>query len=283
MTERTLLLVDDDENVAASLMRLLRRDGYKILRANGGAEGLEMLASNEIGVIISDQRMPGMTGVEFLSRVKEDYPDTIRIVLSGYTELNSVTDAINRGAIYKFLTKPWDDNLLRVNVEEAFLRYEMKLENIRLGKEVQTANDELLRINRVLEQRVEEKTHEAMLKLDALLVSQEILEHLPVAIIGVGEDGLIAVANNMARQIFDAEGNQPFLGEAATDVLPPKILNFVPTEEFEPMVKKLRLANGQEINFWSINVVKLSQSKGKVFVIDPVTNSDHLQPDQREL
>ena len=105
--ERTLLLVDDEENIVRSLKRLLRRDGYNILTANSGKEGLEVLNDDNVGVIISDQRMPEMNGTEFLSQVKVLHPDTIRIVLSGYTDLNSVTDAINDGAIFKFLTKPW--------------------------------------------------------------------------------------------------------------------------------------------------------------------------------
>jgi DNA-binding NtrC family response regulator len=136
MMGRTLLLVDDEENITSALVRLLRRDGYNILRANSGEAGLALLAQNEVGVIISDQRMPGMTGVELLGKVRELYPDTVRVVLSGYTELNTVTDAINRGAVYKFLTKPWEDELLRANVEEAFQRYEMKMENIRLAREL---------------------------------------------------------------------------------------------------------------------------------------------------
>ena len=130
---RHLLLVDDEENILTSLRRMLRRDGYTIHTASSGDEGLAILAREPVGVIISDQRMPGMNGSEFLSKVKECYPDTIRIVLSGYTELNSITDAINRGAIYKFLTKPWDDELLRGHVAEAFSRFEMKSENQRLA------------------------------------------------------------------------------------------------------------------------------------------------------
>ena len=84
---RTLLLVDDEDNIVASLKRLVRRDGYTILTANGGAQALQRLAENEVDVIVSDQRMPGMTGVEFLRRAKELYPETVRMVLSGYTEL----------------------------------------------------------------------------------------------------------------------------------------------------------------------------------------------------
>ena len=118
--KRTLLLVDDEASILTSLRRLLRKDGYEILFGNGGEEGLALLAQHPVDVILSDQRMPNMTGVEFLRRVKIAYPDTVRMVLSGYTELQSITDAINEGAIYKFLTKPWDDEQLRANIAEAF-------------------------------------------------------------------------------------------------------------------------------------------------------------------
>jgi len=123
---RTLLLVDDEPHILSALTRLLRRDGYRILTATSAAEGLELLALNDVQVIVSDQRMPEMSGTEFLGRVKEMHPNTIRIVLSGYTELRSITDAINHGAIYKFLTKPWDDELLRENIREAFVHCENK-------------------------------------------------------------------------------------------------------------------------------------------------------------
>ena len=111
---RTLLLVDDEENILSALKRLLRRDGYHIVTAlRRGRRPAAHWPRHEVDVIISDQRMPGMTGVEFLRRAKELYPDTIRMVLSGYTELQSIIDAVNEGAIYKFLTKPWDDERLR--------------------------------------------------------------------------------------------------------------------------------------------------------------------------
>jgi CheY-like chemotaxis protein len=121
--ERTLLLVDDEPDILNSLKRLLRRSGYRILTAGSAAEGLELLALNDVQVIVSDQRMPIMSGSEFLSRVKSLYPDTMRIVLSGYTELAALTDAINRGAIYKFITKPWDDDELREVIREAFITH----------------------------------------------------------------------------------------------------------------------------------------------------------------
>jgi diguanylate cyclase (GGDEF)-like protein/PAS domain S-box-containing protein len=116
----SLLLVDDEPNVLNSLRRLFRREGYRILTAASGAEALETLALQPVQVIVSDQRMPGMSGVEFLSKVKELYPETIRISLSGYSEISTVTDAINKGAIWKYITKPWDDETLLQEVRNAF-------------------------------------------------------------------------------------------------------------------------------------------------------------------
>jgi len=116
----TLLLVDDEENILSALHRLLRRDGYRILKATGAAQAFELLATNQVQVILSDQRMPEMSGTEFLSQVKQIYPETVRMVLSGYSDLSTITEGINRGAIYKFLTKPWSDDELRVQVRDAF-------------------------------------------------------------------------------------------------------------------------------------------------------------------
>lgn len=116
----TLLLLDDEANILRALVRVLRRDGYHILTADSANRAFELLAEHPVQVIISDQRMPDMTGTEFLRRVKDIYPDTIRMVLSGYTDLKSVTEAINRGAIYKFMTKPWSDHELRETVAGAF-------------------------------------------------------------------------------------------------------------------------------------------------------------------
>lgn len=273
--ERTLLLVDDEENITAALVRLLRVDGYHILRANSGQEGLALLAQNQVGVIISDQRMPGMNGVEFLGKVKELFPDTVRIVLSGYTELNSVTDAINRGAVYKFLTKPWEDDLLRANVEEAFQRHEMKMENARLSQELQQANLDLHDINRRLEQRVIEKTYEVMRNMQVLKVAQEVLEDLPVAVIGIGDDGVIAIANRSAHRLFSAGGTLPLLGEVAEDAIPAALHNCACGKSGKKHA--LQLAEGRTANCWCCPMGENSSSKGVVLVIDADTSTANNQ------
>lgn len=217
-----MLLVDDEENILSALTRLLRRDGYQILRGNSGKAGLDLLKDNAVGVIISDQRMPEMTGVEFLGKVKELYPDTVRIVLSGYTELKSVTDAINEGAIFKFLTKPWDDELLRAHVRDAFAHFELKHENERLTQELRTANTQLAQINDTLAHRVEQKTQDAVFSLSVLQIAQDVMEYLPMAVIGIAKDGMVIVANRLAQQWLTASA---FIGQQIETVISAEILD----------------------------------------------------------
>jgi DNA-binding NtrC family response regulator len=117
-------VVDDEPSILSSIRRVLRGQSYRVLTANSALEALEILARDEVQVILSDQRMPQMSGTEFLARVKLLHPDTVRLVISGYTQLDSVIDAVNQGSIYKFLTKPWDEEQLREHLREAFAYYE---------------------------------------------------------------------------------------------------------------------------------------------------------------
>ncbi|MDK9704152.1 MAG: response regulator [Sulfuritalea sp.] len=121
--DATLLLVDDEPSVLSSLKRLLRRENYNILTANSGEGALALLAEHEVRVILTDQRMPGMSGSELLARVRKMHPRTVRMVLSGYTGLDSLTEAINLGEIYKFIAKPWDEADLIGAVRDAFRHY----------------------------------------------------------------------------------------------------------------------------------------------------------------
>jgi len=117
--QNTILIVDDEINIASALKRILRREGYNILSAESPAEGFSLLAQHPVQLVISDQRMPDMTGTEFLSLVKSLYPETVRMVLSAYSEIATVTDAINKGAAYRFLTKPWNDEQMKEEIRGA--------------------------------------------------------------------------------------------------------------------------------------------------------------------
>lgn len=127
-SRQTVLIVDDDPVVVVLLSRLLEQDNYKVLSANSARAGLELLATHPVEVVVSDQVMPEMDGIEFLSRVKELHPETVRIILTGHVEPETITKAVNRGWIYKFISKPWDDKDLLAQVREAFTRHH------RLGK-----------------------------------------------------------------------------------------------------------------------------------------------------
>ena len=216
--QATLLLVDDEPNIVAALKRLLRRDGYNILTANSGAEGLEVLASNRVDVIISDQRMPGMTGVDFLRAAKINYPDTIRIVLSGYTELQSVTDAINEGAVYRFLTKPWDDEQLREHIHKAFEHKGLLEENRQLDIKIRRANQELVAANRHLGEVLDKTREQVERDSTSLGIVREALQHMPLPVIGVDDEGLMAFVNIAAQQLFADAG--PLLGTELACALP---------------------------------------------------------------
>ena len=218
--ERTLLLVDDEPNIVSSLKRLFRRDGYRIVTANSGAEGLERMAEYEVDVVLSDQRMPGMTGVEFLRRAKELYPATVRMVLSGYTELQSITDAINEGAIYRFLTKPWDDEQLRKHVQEAFLQKVLVDENRQLSDEARKANEELALVNGRLERVLAAQQQRIQVEEVRAANARDMLDLLPVPVLGIDPHGMLGLVNREAQDLF---GPGLLLGQQARDVLPPPL------------------------------------------------------------
>jgi response regulator RpfG family c-di-GMP phosphodiesterase len=119
MSPHSILFVDDEQNVLSSLCRLFRKENYEVITANSGGEALEKMASKPVDIIISDQRMPLMTGVELLSEIKEKYPSTIRMVLSGYSEIKEIISAVNEGGICRFITKPWNDEQLKAAVRLA--------------------------------------------------------------------------------------------------------------------------------------------------------------------
>jgi diguanylate cyclase (GGDEF)-like protein/PAS domain S-box-containing protein len=122
----TLLMLDDEENILRALSRMLRRDGYQILLASRVQDAFELLAKHKVQVILCDQHMPQMKGAEFFSQVKTLYPDAVRIVLSGCTDQRTVTEAVNQGGIYKFLSKPWEDEEIRIVIAQAFQEYQAR-------------------------------------------------------------------------------------------------------------------------------------------------------------
>lgn len=187
-----ILCVDDERNVLRALERIFLDDDYEIVIAGSGDEGLQaMEESGPFQVVISDYRMPVMNGVEFLRAVYERWPETVRIVLSGYADAASIVSAINEGHIYKFIPKPWNDDELRVTIQNCLERYFLQKKNRELLEQLANANQ-------ALEEKVQQRTEQLELRNRALEFSQNLLGNLPVGVVGIDENGMIVYCNDIA-------------------------------------------------------------------------------------
>ncbi|MFH1490824.1 MAG: HD domain-containing phosphohydrolase [Pseudomonadota bacterium] len=160
MVNRSLLIVDDDRNVISSLRRELRSEDYEIFSANSGTAGLAMIDSLDIGVVLSDQMMPGMDGITFLKELERRKPDVVRTLLTGNGSLENAMAAINDSHIFSYLTKPWSSEGLKGTIAKAFEHYNLVIENKRLQELNEKQNLELKRLNADLEGRIQKRTRQ---------------------------------------------------------------------------------------------------------------------------
>ncbi|HVK93348.1 MAG TPA: HD domain-containing phosphohydrolase [Noviherbaspirillum sp.] len=171
-----ILCVDDEPNILSALRRLFRPLGYEVIVAESGHAGLQMLETQKVDIVISDMRMPEMDGTQFLEAVRARWPDTIRMLLTGYADIQMILGAINRGEIYRYVTKPWDDNDILLIIRHALERKGLEDEKRRLEALTQAQNDELKELNADLESKVVKRTAELRKVHDDLLVSHEKLK-----------------------------------------------------------------------------------------------------------
>jgi putative nucleotidyltransferase with HDIG domain len=155
-----VLFVDDEVNILKSLARLFRAEPVRVLTASSAPEALALLGSEPVQVVVSDQRMPGTTGVKLLAQVRERRPDVVRILLTGHTEIGVAIEAINHGEIFRLLTKPWNDDELRATVRQALADCAIRAEVVRLNALTQAQNASLQEMNQLLERKVAERTSE---------------------------------------------------------------------------------------------------------------------------
>ncbi|MDX9715606.1 MAG: response regulator [Dissulfurispiraceae bacterium] len=157
-TKPNILFVDDEQHILSSLKRLFIDEPYSVFTADSGAEALEVVKTVRFAVIVSDQRMPRMSGFEFLEKAKQIQPDTVRMVLTGYADINAAINAINIGGASRYLTKPWDDNEIILIVRDAAEKYNLIIENKRLTDLTLQQNEELKKWNTELEHYVQQQT-----------------------------------------------------------------------------------------------------------------------------
>jgi response regulator RpfG family c-di-GMP phosphodiesterase len=154
----TVLCVDDEPNILSSLRRLFRPCGYRVLVAESGAQGLEVLRAEPVDLVISDMRMPHMDGAQFLKAVREGWPDVVRILLTGYADVSSTIEAINQGQIYRYITKPWTDDDMVLTVRQALETRALQRDKERLEALTREQNESLRQLNESLEAKVQERT-----------------------------------------------------------------------------------------------------------------------------
>ncbi|WP_369602017.1 HD domain-containing phosphohydrolase [Hahella sp. SMD15-11] len=173
-----VLLVDDEANILSSLRRLLRRQRYDIFTAESGREGLEILEREHIDLVVSDMRMPEMSGAEFLEEVSRKWPDTVRIILTGYADLEATVSAVNKAGIFRYLSKPWDEHDLISTIEQG-------LETLRLRRERDRLVEELRTLNESLEAQVRARTEEIRQTAEMLDLAYKELSNSYTSIIRV--------------------------------------------------------------------------------------------------
>jgi response regulator RpfG family c-di-GMP phosphodiesterase len=172
----TLLLVDDEVNVLKSLMRLLHAHHYRLLMAASGVEALALMAREPVDLVISDMRMPHMDGAELLSKIRQQWPDTMRLLLTGHADMTQTVAAINQGEIYRYIAKPWHDDELLLIVAQALEQQKLKRENARLQQLTAEQNDALREANSTLEQKVAQRTAELSQLVSFLEMTQQELK-----------------------------------------------------------------------------------------------------------
>ena len=170
----TILVVDDEPDVVKSVQDLLRLD-YRVLGATRAADAMRIIAEQEVHVVMTDQRMPEMTGVQFLSHVRGQHPEAVRLLFTGYADIRAVIEAINQGSVYRYITKPWDPDELQTVIREACQRYDLLVERKRLldmlqqqNKELERTNAELIRANELKHAFIQVASHELRTPLTIL-------------------------------------------------------------------------------------------------------------------
>lgn len=171
-----LLLVDDEANILNSLRRLLRPKGYRVFTAEGGEAALEILGREAVDLVVSDMRMPGMDGAQLLERVRALWPQTMRILLTGYADINSTIAAVNKGGIYRYISKPWNDDDILMAIDQALSLRGLERDRQRLQALTERQNEELKSLNAGLEERVRERTAELQIAHQELTLAMEKLK-----------------------------------------------------------------------------------------------------------
>ena len=230
--KHSILIVDDEDSILNAFKRILADEDYDVHVANNGAEGLNKLrtARKPYSLIISDQRMPEMNGVQFFAQAKDIFPDAVRILLTGYADSDSIIESINKGGVHLYFTKPWHEEEILLHIKQSLSKVEILAENKRLIELIKDKNKELTELNKTLEKKAEEKTNDLLIQTEKLKESykksQMILDGIVRTLSKIietrdpytsgHEDQVAKIACKIAREMKLTEEQVSFIHIAAT-------------------------------------------------------------------
>jgi putative nucleotidyltransferase with HDIG domain len=168
--KHSILIVDDEESILNSFQRVLADEDYEVHTVNNGSEGLNKLrtAQKPYSVIVSDQRMPEMSGVQFFAQAKDIFPDAVRILLTGYADSDAIIDAINKGGVHLYFTKPLREEEILLHIKQSLSKVEILAENKRLVELIKIKNQELVKLNKTLEKKANDRTNDLLAQTEKL-------------------------------------------------------------------------------------------------------------------
>ncbi|MDQ3441536.1 MAG: hybrid sensor histidine kinase/response regulator [Planctomycetota bacterium] len=253
----TILVVDDEPDVVKSVKDLLRLD-YRVIGATSAAEGMGALHQEEVHVVMTDQRMPMTTGVEFLKDVRGEAPEAVRLLFTGYADIHAVIDAINQGNVYRYITKPWDPEELQALIREACERYDLMVERKLLVAEVQRKNAELEKANAEL-------LHSSMLKSAFIQVASHELR-TPLTILN-GLAGLARRAPDLTPLVSDLLRRMEQGGQRMQQLVD-QIVSMLSSDQFERVLHREPTDVSRVINDAVDDVRPFIERRGQTLALD---------------
>lgn len=252
-----VLIVDDEEGILSSLRRLLRREAYELITVANAKEALRVMEEQPVSLLISDYRMPGMSGTDLLLEVQRRWPETLRIVLSGYSEVKAIISAINEGAVYKFITKPWNDEEIKLHVRRALEQHALRAENQRMAREISLQNQRLRELNEQLDQRAADASR-------GLTFAQETLEMIDAGVVTIDVTGLVVTANREAVRLLAGRSGH-CAGESAQRVLPETLWQAVSAEHLTASSGRVEIG-GRRVQ-WRAGIIEAAGERRGVSLV----------------
>jgi len=227
--KRTVLIVDDEIDVLNSLRRQLRKEPFTTIFVSSGKEALKILEKQTVHVLLADHRMPSITGCELLQRVKKQYPDIVRIIFSGFIDMYVLINSINKGEVYRFITKPWDAQEFKKLLYTSIEHYDVLEANRRCMQEILAHNKRLTKTAGDRERTIE--------------LTDSVLDALPFAVLALDRSMKIIKMNSLAKSVFPSEGE---------DISGKQFSSFVSGELIDFIVQGLEKNDGQDARRFTI-------------------------------